>query len=524
MKKNLYYLAASVMMLAACSKEVPVQDNKSNNPEGNAVYTLVASLEEITRSDITSDGEFSWGDTDAIAVWDSAQSEYQTFTIDSGTMTDHTATFVYSPSDGLPHTFATGAKVYFPASIAEGKAENSVSLPTTYTLSTSNAQDVPMYGTKAANGSVTFSYMCAVLRVPVANVPSITASVVFSGTTASGSNTVVLSGTPTDYAYIPVPAATYTSFSISLNDAADGSGNTIASKSKGTSTTIAAGTYYHLDDPISVGHILTFTNETSWAPLVNVWNGSGSGTFSTSGSFPNKLNAYPSVANKYYVVLNTSNFSWATEGAGVHVKFEDANNSSNNTFTDNVYLFRDIDFTIPSGGGLKTDYRVYPYKLGDNSSVTISMIPVIVAKTSNSHDPAKMYIWNSGSHDSESWAKQETMTWIKNEGDYKYWYYSFELNTPTVDFSFIITNNGEDAGKTGDLTAHFKSFKYVYVDNGTVSTESTLPASKNVSLAADKTASNYFAFPSTVYGNIVVVKLGSTSWNVLINQDYNYGY
>ena len=285
---------------------------------------------------------------------------------------------------------------------------------------------------------------------------------------------------------------------------------------------------YYSTPGITVGHIITFKNDANWSnPKVHVWDDGASHTadFLPASSYPNKLNAYPNVSGKYYIVMNTTNFTWATEGALMGVQFTQSE-GSNSTQTNCVYLFRDIDFTIPDGGGMKTNYRVYPYKSSSNSSVTMSMIPVIVAKTSNSHDPAKMYIWNSGqdSHNSASWGDQKTMTWIKNEGDYKYWYYSFESNTPTVDFNCIITNNGSDSGKTGDLTVHFASNKYAYINNGTVTNESPLPASKTVSLSTGKSASNYYELPADVYGCIVVIKLGSTYWNVQIDRDFDYGY
>ena len=215
------------------------------------------------------------------------------------------------------------------------------------------------------------------------------------------------------------------------------------------------------------------------------------------------------------------------DGYPVVVSFR-TEDDSKNTHTDCVWLFRDITFNVPSGLGMKTNYRIYPFRSGgEATTVNVKAIPAIVAKTPYGHNPAKIHIWGSGqeSHNT-TWSTQKEMTWFEEVSDsYKLWYYSFESNTPTVNFQFIITNNGSDTGKTGDLDAKFKDNKYTYVDNGSVEIESSLPSAADVTISTNKTASGYYELPSSVYGARVIIRIGDKGlWIPVINRDYDYGY
>ena len=268
-----------------------------------------------------------------------------------------------------------------------------------------------MEGNLNPSGDIEFVHTSAMVNVHIANVPSIASYF----TVAGGAETVKvinLGGDSTIDQAVPItPTGSASDIVITLYDSAD---NVIISKKK--TQTLVAGTLY--DTPvITVGRVITFENQAGWdAPYVSVWNGVYSYQFRSLKNNPNaeypwKLNQ--STSGEYYIILNNDtklykegSSSETTTIANVdNVGIWFGNDSGYGTETARVYLDRDLNFTIPDGGGLKTNYRIYAKC---NAATPASM---------------KIYVyenWASYTPISATWPGDE-MTASTILGNYFYW-------------------------------------------------------------------------------------------------------
>ena len=349
--KKLFYIILAAAAIVACSKEAELINNYEPvvDENGQVTYTFKAYIEDITKASISeSNGKFSWGDAgdDQIAVWDAAHSKFVTFT-----STDNAGNFSCETDAGANFN---GQVAYYPASIAKTDGTNGYDFPTSFTSLTAAAKGFPMSGTVTADGKITFAHLGCLINMTLNNVPSFTrALILYDGS----KDIITVTATPTDgviNAVVPVPAGTY----VLTAKLKDDNNNIFYTKAR-ESKTYTARNYYTIK-PISLGKLLTFTNEAGWdSPKVHIWQYGNSGNvdITTGGTYPHKL--YLRNSNVYYVLLDKSVESWTAEGNAIGVQFVSTTNASNTTQTDCVYLFRNIDFTIPGGGGLKTSYRTY---------------------------------------------------------------------------------------------------------------------------------------------------------------------
>ena len=525
--KKIFYILLGVVALVACTKEKEVGTSVNSDETGTIAFNVY--LEDITKATINSStGEFSWTGDEEIAVWDSHNEEFVTFSIDP----DH-----YSNTGDKQARFTTssakagasfvGNVAYYPATIATTTdSKPDYAFPTSFANLTAASKGFPMQGTVTTN-EIKLSHLGSMIDVTLKNVPSFTTKLILN----AGATTINVTATPTDgslHAVVPIPAGTY-ALTINLQDDVTPTANTFYSKAR-SSKTYTASNYYPIND-ITLGHLLTFTNDAGWAsPKVHIWqtgNDSNNTDITTGGDYPHKL--FLRNTKVYYMLLDNTVETWAAEGDAIGVQFISTTNSSNKTQTNCVYLLRNIDFTIPIGGGIKTDYRIYPYKTGSNTSVTIQSVPAIITdwKTGDAYEGkywTRIHIWNSGVDGLDT-------TWGDDGGSLplmdvngSLYYYCLSGKTPTKTFNFLFKR--QTGGASSDLEAPFtKSVNTASYIGSSLQTYSTSIAAKNISISTNKSSANYLNISSDYYGKYVLLKLGdSTYWPILVDRDYDYGY
>ena len=524
--KKIVVILSAIALLAACSKEpVQVLESAKYNENGEMVagsrtMYLTASIPDMTGIGQTKasvdNSTHTWTDGDAIAVPKSG----------GGYLS-----FVYSTATGkFAHTLVGGEAVasgdcFYPARYKMG------SYSTDFADKDEAAAGFIMKAAYTVGDTgLTFTHESAMLYLNITNVPSFATSIEVKEGSTTVATVALSSPTSPLEVKVPVPpsesAATYT---INLIDDNSNVIKSVKETNGGSGITLTAGNYYKTPD-IAVGKILTFTNTAGWdSPKVHIWqhdNTSNNTDITTGGSYPHKLNVLAS--GKYYTVLDNKVESWTAEGNGIGVQFVSTTNSSNTTETSCVYLLRNIDFTIPAGGGIKTDYMVYPYKSGSNTSVAIKSVSAIITdwKTGSLWEDkywTRINIWNSGVYGLDT-------TWGDNgdglplmEVNGSIYYYVLEGKTPTKTFNFQFKRAGE--GQTSDFEANFTSNNTASYIGSSVSVYSTSIAEKNITITTSKSAANYLTLSSSYYGKYVLLKLGdSTYWPILVNRDYDYGY
>lgn len=360
MKKFLFIVFAAVVATLACSKEADYsQDNNvvmTVDKDGRVKYSLTAYMEDITKASINpTDGKFSWSGGETIAVWDSHNEEFVTFNVDTYSNTGSKEARFITAAAKEGATFSNGNKAYYPALIAPTGIDDPYIIPTSFGSLDAASKGFPMQGT-ISGGKIKFTHLGSMIDVTLNNVPSFTEKLILS----AGATDITVSATPTAgsiHAIVPIPAGTYV-LTVKLQDDSE---NTFYSKSR-TSKTYDARTYYPIN-PLTLGYLMTFTNNSGWTtPKIHIWkteDSSKNGDITQSGSYPKKL--FLRKTNKYYVLLDSGVFNWTGDGMNIGIQFISEDNGDNKTQTNCVALYRNIDFTIPSGGGMKTSYRIYVY-------------------------------------------------------------------------------------------------------------------------------------------------------------------
>ncbi len=429
MKKVLFILVVATISLVSCNKELVKETTNPTNINDGAVTLFVSApklLDADTKASISeSNGSFSWKAGDEIAVKNTNGDTYKFIAQGSGD------NVFFSCSDGVSGTLST---VYYPYN-----TKGATALPTE--ISGLNgalaANAIRLSGTIDENNSVSMNYSNAFLKLTFNNVPTFASAVQFY---EEGGNSVKVTfdkltekGTIT--AYVPVNTGTINITAQLLDD----SNNVIISK-YGENKEFTAGTLKRMK-ALEVGKVITFTNNNSatWTtPRVSIWNGSNNFGFSStaaneSATYPWKLNSYPNVQNKYYIVLN-SDISWISSVDNIGVWFGSGNDGCQ---TDCVYLYRDIDFTIPNGGGMWTNYRIY----WNNSTMGWTTI--------------KAYVWDtSGNKLNGAWPGTDATKYSDN-----IYYYQFDDDSYYGKTVYIIFNNG--SAQTGNISVTLnKDFIY----------------------------------------------------------------
>ena len=358
--KKIFYIFIGVIALIACTKETDVATSVSADEAG--AFSFNVYLEDATKATInSSDGVFSWTGDEEIAVWDSKNKEFVTFSIASYSNEGYKQAR-FTTSSAKADAVFVGNVAYYPASIATRAGSSPEDYSPTYTFPTSFAnltdasKGFPMSGTVTVN-EIKLSHLGSMIDVTLKNVPSFTTKLILN----AGSTTINVTAAPTDgslHAVVPIPAGTYV-LTINLQDDVTPTANTFYSKAR-SSKTYTASNYYPIND-ITLGRLLTFTNDAGWAsPKVHIWQHDNTGNntdITTDSAYPQKL--FLRATKVYYVLLDSDVKSWTSDGNAIGVQFVSTTNGSNTTQTNCVYLYRNIDFTIPAGGGMKTNYRVY---------------------------------------------------------------------------------------------------------------------------------------------------------------------
>lgn len=246
MKKAIYTLFA--IALAACTAEsIPETPTtpESTVPTTERVSINVRLAEPATKALINDSGSgaasFSWENGDEIGVV--VGNKYYCFTLEGKTSKD-TGTFTAELPGGS--AIEDGAQIAYPY-IADDYNESthtfSLTYPTEYTSNKAGDFRHRWAGTLVKDGSNNFqanlAHQTAILRITYANVPSdataikITADKNLAGSSKNITTNFTWHASTMDF-YFPVPAETYTSFTIQLyngTDAIDGTQRTLANTS-----------------------------------------------------------------------------------------------------------------------------------------------------------------------------------------------------------------------------------------------------------------------------------------------------
>ena len=244
MKRLITYFAA-FFALVACGKSPVPETQPDQNPTTKTVSINVQLVEPATRAVINDSGSgaasFSWENGDQIGVV--VGNKYYCFTL-SGKTSESLGTFTAELPGGS--TIEDGAQIAYPY-IAEDYNESthtfSLSYPTDYTSTKANDFRHRWAGTLTKDGDNNFQasleHQTAILRVTYDNVPAeatavqLTADQNIAGSSKTIKTNFSWHASTMDF-YFPVPAGTYTSFTIQLlngNTPIDGTSKTLANGS-----------------------------------------------------------------------------------------------------------------------------------------------------------------------------------------------------------------------------------------------------------------------------------------------------
>lgn len=353
MKKTLYFLAG-ILAIAACTKEqapkgVEVPESIVDVAPVHELFVSIADLadEDASSPDLEpkaaiseADGSFSWTAGDEIAVKNSDNTVYKFVATGSGKSTRFTYTGAMT---GTPQT------VVFPYT-----ADATTSIPATLTgpKACLAAEGIRMTGT-ISNNAVTLSYPYAFLKLSFGNVPAFASKLVFDGNVNDVTIALSLSERGEVVTYLPVDPST-TSFEVSIED---DNNNVIYTKST-SNKTFTAGNLKKLKTMYIPGIVFTFNDSLDKVDEARFFKSTGDATDWNENRYI-ALNSLSGGGVKWCILPD--NLGWAMACLQMF-----KNNNYVNA-TDCIYLYRDFTFTIPSAGGLVTNYRTYYYLNSSNS-------------------------------------------------------------------------------------------------------------------------------------------------------------
>lgn len=544
--KKLFCIVLGIAALMACTKETNFSSNNTDlisvSESGQKTYSVTAYFEEITKATISeTDGKFSWSGDEQIAIWDNTHEEFVTFDIDTySNESEKRARFTTTTAkDGASFV---GNVAYYPASIATKTGSTpSYNFPTSFSSKDAAAKGFPMQGTVTGN-EIKFSHLGCLINITMNNVPSFTTKLILNDET----NNITVPVTPSAgvlNAVVPIPAGTY----VLTAKLEDDNSNVFYTKAR-LSQAYSARSYYTIN-PISLGKLLTFTNEADWAsPKVHLWKSDDDSKytdFTTSGT-PHKL--YLHNSNVYYVLLDSDVESWTAEGSAIGVQF--FSNESDKTQTGCVYLLRNIDFLIPAGGGMKTEYRIYPHGGSYSSPYARAYYDdtqtVSIKVDCSAISFGTPYLHIGFGANTTSWTSKADMT---NDGEniYSYTFPASYFGSSGI----VVVSNSKDADgwKSVDYTADFSSKKSYTIKLGdggygnpatitqTASTDfehtellGSAPGTAFTSPGSPSGAiGTYLSFSTDYYGKNAKVIFSDNganakpTWSIIIDRDYDYG-
>ena len=198
-----------------------------------------------------------------------------------------------------------------------------------------------------SNNAVNLTYPNAFLKLTFGNVPAFANKLVFDGDVNDVTVSLSLSERGDVVAYIPV-APTTTSFTVSIED---DNNNVIYTKST-SNKAFAAGNLKKLKPLYVNGIVFTFNDSLNQVDEARFFKSTGDAT---------------EWGTKEYITLNLLSggvVKWCIlpDNLGWYMAcLQMFKNGGYINSTDCIYLYRDFSFTIPSAGGLVTNYRTYYY-------------------------------------------------------------------------------------------------------------------------------------------------------------------
>lgn len=254
MKKSVLFIVAVLSILVSCSKESSSVQNDTITPEETTVQepteemcylTAVFEKEQpSSKANIADNGDFSWSNGDAIAVFNSTDNKYYLFVTDA----ENGATSAKFSRVAVPGS--NWALAYYPASVVMSSEEISagvssardnsttVTLPASYSSIAVAERSFAMKAT-VSGSSLYFQHLGALMRFKFKNVPYQATKMVLemnsgiSGTytvsgnpaeitaTGTGTTTVIFDEGTASTISVPIPTATYSSFSVTFKDSGD---------------------------------------------------------------------------------------------------------------------------------------------------------------------------------------------------------------------------------------------------------------------------------------------------------------
>lgn len=438
--KKIALFTLALCVLGACAKEA-YSDKGNIRPagdiDGSRIVSFTATIPEFEPASKASvdNTSFAWEDGDQIAI--PSTSGYAIFT----TNTDYgLGTFKCTLKDG--EELSDDSIAVYPASVATGEYSTEFS-------SISAAKSAfKMEGkyTKGAS-SISFDHNSALVHLTFTNVPSF-ANKLLVNDGAKNVATITFSGASgtVDF-YVPIdPDGVQHTYTFDLQE-----GDNVIRRAQ-KEVTLVKDTYYTAR--VAVGKVITIQNNAGWEyPYLDVSNGSQSYRFNSAAyvpgaTYPSKLNLHTS--GFYYAVLN-NDIPWLSSVDNIGVLFNGWNGSARQeTKTECVFLNRNIDFVVPEGGGLKTDYRIYPTS-GTTTSVNV-FITQPLKLTREGWDNVQLYWWSDKTGNKvEPWGNWDVRRDDKN------WLSGTEFDIPTSLVGYA-NDSGLIIGNLNDVHYQYNTY------------------------------------------------------------------
>ena len=517
--------------MIGCSKEQIVEDNTTvEKPAKGNVVSFTAVIPDFVSPDTkaTVDGtSFTWQADDKIAV--PVSGGYVDFTYSGA---GNTFSRVLDGSE----EFVDGT-AYYPASSAPGGS---------YSTSFATVADAQK-GFKmeaeytVGSSSLSFTHKSALIHLQFTNVPSIATKLVVNDGTNDVAVVNFTSPSSTMEFFVPIAPNGSKTYTFKLQE------NSNVLKQVAKTAALAANTYYTTPS-VPVGHIIRVQDAVKgWDSKAlyfrNVNNSEDYKLFTTGDSYPYKFNTIS--ATDHYIVT-PSEISWMGDGYPVVISFR-TESDSKSTYTDCVWLYRDITFTVPEELGLKADYRIYPHG-GSYSKPYAQAYPIkeVTLKVNTSAISfGTPYIHILSGERATSWSSKADMV---DEGSNVY-SYTFPVSYFNKTVEVVICNSKTGSGwQTNNYTCDFTSKDSFtislgdggYGNNATTSETATgnnivitniLGSAPGTAFTSPGSLSNstYLTIPSTYYGQYIRVIFSDNGsdpkddWNFIINRDLDYG-
>ena len=350
MKRAFYLIVLAALAVSSCSKEIAFEEQNEVKAAGSITLTATMPDFEVTKAYVDgADGVFHWEGGEVIDVVyskaGSADKKYQ-FSCTNATKGEFTNDEEIDEGYSIK---TSGTVAYFPHGY-NGTPSNQ-----TFNDGIEEAQTHFQMHATYSDGQLAFVHDNALIKVQINGVPKFAKRLVVGGTNVKLS----LASTTDLVAYIPVAPADGARLVVSVMDRTE-DGNAIILKQTHNAVNIESATIYPLP-VLNVGTVITLNDAASKSKSrIKVWkidDTSKNYIFTDANSYPGKRNT--TTTGEYYVVLNTYDAPWATEGTSVGVSY-DNNDDDATACTTQIYL-RDIDFTTLDSGALKAEYRIFPH-------------------------------------------------------------------------------------------------------------------------------------------------------------------